>query len=580
MFKNKIFNKLLISTLAPVIIIILLFFSLNQVKESKTKIINKNISKFQELIITVYKMNISIADFVDFDRKEEFFYKENTTESIKEFNLNRDKSLKTIGEIISNSNISIEVKNDAHKIRHTILELDKTFHSLTKIQLALGFKNWGLIGLWRSKIHTLEDLILNQRDDKIIAKMLMMRRHEKDYLLRGQTKYIEHMKKRENEASLYLKRSNIRNKNLMINYIKEYHELFNKYVEKTKQLNKFLHTQSNLTVQLTDHTVNAAKHTVRELNRHNSLFTKITYALLVLSVIIGLLISYIFSKFLTRPIYKLIELIKVTPGDQIESLKEINSTDEVNTLRDTIIDKTLESESDKKLLESQSQMSTVGEVSANIAHEIYNPISVITSYIKIIKKKKRVNDHYVLDDKDLERLEKSSSNIVNIVESIKKISKANSYKDFNEFNLKEIFRPIQYLLQNRLKISNINLTIEEIQDDVLIKGNESLLSQVLVNLINNSRQAIIEEDDKWILVKTHITENQVCIKVIDSGRGIPDVIKNKLFNERFTTKAGNEGTGLGLPLCKKIIEEHKGNIYIEENTKNTTFVIEIPRLEN
>ena len=128
----------------------------------------------------------------------------------------------------------------------------------------------------------------------------------------------------------------------------------------------------------------------------------------------------------------------------------------------------------------------------------------------------------------------------------------------------------------KLIMSNIEFKLIPFDDDDKILGNESLISQVIVNLVNNSRQAILNDKNSWINVICSKNKNNYLISITDSGKGVDVAVIDKLFKERVTTKDGVDGTGLGLSLCKKIIDQHKGSIYVDRNSINTCFKIEIP----
>ena len=102
------------------------------------------------------------------------------------------------------------------------------------------------------------------------------------------------------------------------------------------------------------------------------------------------------------------------------------------------------------------------------------------------------------------------------------------------------------------------------------------VQQVFVNLVSNSADAIQLLNEKWIQIQAQIENEFVIIKFCDSGTGIDKQVGEKLFLPFFTTKEVGQGTGLGLSICKGIIEDHGGKIELLENTKNTTFQIQLP----
>ena len=101
----------------------------------------------------------------------------------------------------------------------------------------------------------------------------------------------------------------------------------------------------------------------------------------------------------------------------------------------------------------------------------------------------------------------------------------------------------------------------------------------ILNLFNNSYDAICEEKKPWVKLTIDSDAEKLLLIFSDCGTGIPDDIKEKILQPFFTTKETGKGTGLGLSISKGIIEMHKGRFYIDSEKENTTFVIEIPKVQ-
>jgi signal transduction histidine kinase len=106
---------------------------------------------------------------------------------------------------------------------------------------------------------------------------------------------------------------------------------------------------------------------------------------------------------------------------------------------------------------------------------------------------------------------------------------------------------------------------------------EVQLSQVILNLLNNAFDAISELPNKWVHLESRMNEGIIEIRVIDSGSGIPEELREKILQPFFTTKEVGQGTGLGLSISKGIIESHGGTLSIDIKSQNTCFVIQIPQ---
>lgn len=117
---------------------------------------------------------------------------------------------------------------------------------------------------------------------------------------------------------------------------------------------------------------------------------------------------------------------------------------------------------------------------------------------------------------------------------------------------------------------------KDIQDEIQLVCQFVEIEQVLVNLINNSADAVSTLPDKWIKIVVFQENESAVVQVIDSGTGISAELAPKLFQPFFTTKPPGSGTGLGLSICKGIIEDHKGSVEVKTLSGHTCFEIRIP----
>jgi two-component system, NtrC family, sensor kinase len=127
---------------------------------------------------------------------------------------------------------------------------------------------------------------------------------------------------------------------------------------------------------------------------------------------------------------------------------------------------------------------------------------------------------------------------------------------------------VQHQLRNRVRVE------KEYGDIPTVECYPNRLNQVFMNLLVNAAQAIPELGT--ITIKTSRTEDSVRIAISDTGVGIPNENLPKIFDPGFTTKGVGVGTGLGLPICYKIIQEHQGRIEVESSDHGTTFTIVLP----
>ncbi len=252
------------------------------------------------------------------------------------------------------------------------------------------------------------------------------------------------------------------------------------------------------------------------------------------------------------------------------------------------------------------KMASVGRLSAGIAHEINNPVGFVSSnttslinYVgrikeilkmyrtgvnkEIIDKRERqLKIDFILEDIDkllMENLE-GLARITTIVNNLKKFSHDNQSDDFIDADINDGLRSVLILVRNESKYyTDIITDFGEIGP---IPCNISEINQVFLNIIMNAIEAVKEQHRKekgLITIKTWIDSDFVCISFTDDGPGIPDEIKDKIFNPFFTTKQPGSGTGLGLSICHDIvINKHGGQIELSSRPgAGTTFIIKLPR---
>jgi len=242
-----------------------------------------------------------------------------------------------------------------------------------------------------------------------------------------------------------------------------------------------------------------------------------------------------------------------------------------------IVDRTIELDRQKQLLLNASKMATLGEISAGVAHEINNPLAAISAYAFLIEKN-------YLNQKDLDKIPLHVSKIGSMVERISKIvsglksfARDGSKDPMSYVTLSYFFEDIQDLCALKLRSKNVNLIIDFPAEDLQIYGRTVQLSQVFINLITNSIDAIENNKNRWIKIQIEDLQEKVLFKIIDSGHGIPDHVAEHIMEPFYTTKNLGKGTGLGLSISQGILKDHHGEIYLDKTAQNTTFIIILPK---
>lgn len=219
-----------------------------------------------------------------------------------------------------------------------------------------------------------------------------------------------------------------------------------------------------------------------------------------------------------------------------------------------------------------SKLAVLGEIAAGVAHEVNNPLGIISGNAEIIKKLLSVQKYEQID-KVADKIKHSVDRISHIVNGLKKFSRAPEVEKIKE-DISDVILEAAELVEHLIKQNNVKLEIE-CDESIDVICNRNQIQQVIINLVNNSVYAISDLPHRWIKISANHNGEKVIIQVKDSGTGIDDKQSNSLFVPFQTTKPVGDGTGLGLSISHGIIKDHGGMIYYDSTEVNTTFVIEL-----
>lgn len=234
-------------------------------------------------------------------------------------------------------------------------------------------------------------------------------------------------------------------------------------------------------------------------------------------------------------------------------------------------------EKQKVNLARTSKMASIGELAGGVAHEINNPLAII------LGKAERV--FRALDDPkysketmklDIDKIRTTCARIGKIVNGLRLFSRSGEQDPFELTSVSRIISDAVGLCNERFK--NYGIDIRQIDiPDVQIECQSVQLVHVLLNLLNNSFDAIKESKERWIEIRAeHVMGRKVIFSVTDSGHGISPDIMHNLMQPFFTTKDIGEGVGLGLSSSEGIVKDHCGALYYDSKAPYTKFVFELP----
>lgn len=173
----------------------------------------------------------------------------------------------------------------------------------------------------------------------------------------------------------------------------------------------------------------------------------------------------------------------------------------------------------------------------------------------------------------VEEIAESSNRIAELVQSVKGYSNMDRSLSTEPVVLQDGIESTLTMLKHKIKAKQLQV-VKDFQPLPKIKAYVGELNQVWTNLIDNAIDAM--ETKGTLTIRTYKELQRLCVEIQDNGPGVPPEIKNQIFDPFFTTKGIGQGTGLGLDIAKRIIERHRGSIFLESVPGNTTFKIIFP----
>jgi signal transduction histidine kinase len=334
---------------------------------------------------------------------------------------------------------------------------------------------------------------------------------------------------------------------------------------------------------------------MRQLETNSLLF-------IIAGIVLTVTTGVFFAQSLERPIHKLIEGAQAVAKGDLNYQISVSSIDEIGSLAKAFNKMTRDLKDSQEKLIMSEKLASLGTLAAGMAHEIKNPLVSLRTFSQLLMQKWEDQD---FRDKFAQIVPSEIERINKIAESLLKFGRPVK-PELTQVNLNSLLEEILQLLEGEARKNNVRFTTKfaELPE---ITGDASQLNQAFLNIILNAVQAMAETGKGGeVLVKTDVGEvvklgplskavtketgevvweaeeakpqpvPAVFIEITDTGPGIePDKIK-QLFDPFFTTKI--KGTGMGLPITLKIIEEHKGSIKVKsEAGRGTTFLVTLPQ---
>lgn len=235
-----------------------------------------------------------------------------------------------------------------------------------------------------------------------------------------------------------------------------------------------------------------------------------------------------------------------------------------------------ELENQRRLSLHNAKLASIGELAAGVGHEINNPLAIILGQIEMLRM--RLEAKGELDasfETFFSKMIRGIDRISSIVKGLRTFARMDK-NEMVEFDLKDLLTETVEMLEEIYRTEGIAMSVL-LPQELKTYGNRGRLQQVLVNLLNNARDAMSHSSEKKLSIEAQVQTNKIILRITDTGSGVSPSLREKIFEPFFTTKEVNKGTGIGLSLALSIIRDHQGELSLEQpEHPGTTFVIRLP----
>ena len=286
-----------------------------------------------------------------------------------------------------------------------------------------------------------------------------------------------------------------------------------------------------------------------------------TYLWLLISFIIILLIFFLYRQYLLKHNNNFLqnEILKRT--HQLEKSNQIlkEKKDELDKLNSSLEEKIIDEVEKNKLFQEKlfkaDKLASMGEMMSNIAHQWRQPLSMISTVAtgtKIQKEFGTLADEELVQNMDL--INKNAQYLSETINDFRNFIKGD--RKIKNYDLSTTINNFLHIIESTIKKDSINIILD-LEKDIKIDGYPNELIQCLINIFNNAKDALeeIKQENPLIFISTALQNNIITISIKDNAGGIPQNIITKIYDPYFTTKHKSQGTGLGLHMTYKLIDE-------------------------
>jgi two-component system NtrC family sensor kinase len=301
----------------------------------------------------------------------------------------------------------------------------------------------------------------------------------------------------------------------------------------------------------------------------------------IAAALVALIVSYFMAQRILIPIFKLVNASKAVASGDLDATVEVNTNDELEYLADSFNamalalkkrDTQLKEFATQKIMESE-KLALIGQLAANVAHELNNPLQGIVTY-----------SHLILENTDNDDPAKTSVEKI-VGQAIRCRDIIRGLLDFSRqrkpdkilSNLNSVMDQCLSFVEDQALFHNIKITKSFQEDLPMIVIDPSQIERVIMNMIINAAEAMDKGGELILSTRLDLNSDFIELEFKDTGQGISEKDLEKIFDPFFTTKDVGHGTGLGLAISYGIVKSHFGTITVESKAgEGTTFLVRLP----
>lgn len=474
-----------------------------------------------------------------------------------------------------------------------LTEHNQNFLDIVSLILKKGFNDYGLEGKMRGYIHKLED---NWTDESVILEkeILMLRRHEKDFLLRGRKIYIQ-----KHQLLVELLKTRLENRSEKKaaqerHLLNGYSSVFSRLADLKLQLGSFqtgglLQNFKKSTEKFSENTQQILNYTLAKQSNDLQFVKTTSYSVILFSAFMGFLFSFYFARSRAKPMGKLLDLVKASPqrgkkafdqkieGQSYELAQLHIAFKDVFTQLQHQID---QAEKNQKTMEAQNRSLTqvnkeLDHFVYSVSHDLRAPLTSVMGLLSLLQDEKDLQkiDHYrEMMLKSVERLDSFIKDILDYSRNSRLEVESNDV-DLKELTL-EIFESLRFMDPGHLIVKEVIC-----QENCQVVSDERRLKIILSNLISNSLKYTQSDAPEPPYVKVYISRNHksFLMRIEDNGVGVEEDKQSKIFNMFYRATHLSKGSGLGLYIVKETVNILQGQIRFESTFgKGSQFEIRLP----